>query len=65
MAASRTHSSAVDGRPRLRRGYFDSRFGQLHVHYAIPSGGGFDERTTLVCLHPDAGINQLPILRFR
>ena len=28
---------------RLRRAYFDSRYGQLHVHQAIPPGGGFDE----------------------
>lgn len=34
----------------LRRAYFDCRFGQLHVHQAIPPGGGFDERTTLLCL---------------
>jgi pimeloyl-ACP methyl ester carboxylesterase len=37
--------------PRLRRAYFESRYGQLHVHNAIPSGGGFDELTTLICLH--------------
>src|SRR3954469_16226470 len=37
--------------PRLRRAYFECRYGQLHVHNAIPSGGGFDELTTLVCLH--------------
>jgi len=37
--------------PRLRRAYFDCRYGQLHVHNAIPAGGGFDELTTLVCLH--------------
>lgn len=37
--------------PRLRRAYFESRYGQLHVHNAIPSGGGFDEQTTLICLH--------------
>jgi pimeloyl-ACP methyl ester carboxylesterase len=40
--------------PRLRRAYFECRHGQLHVHNAIPSGGGFDELTTLVCLHGDA-----------
>jgi pimeloyl-ACP methyl ester carboxylesterase len=34
----------------LRRAYFDCRFGQLHVHQAIPPGGGFDERTTLLCV---------------
>jgi len=37
--------------PRLRRAYFECRHGQLHVHNAIPAGGGFDERTTLICLH--------------
>lgn len=37
--------------PRLRRAYFECRFGQLHVHNAIPAGGGFDELTTLICLH--------------
>lgn len=37
--------------PRLRRAYFECRYGQLHLHNAIPSGGGFDELTTLVCLH--------------
>ena len=37
--------------PRLRRAYYDCRYGQLHVHNAIPAGGGFYELTTLVCLH--------------
>lgn len=36
----------------LRRMYVDCRYGQLHVHTAFPSNGGFDERTPLVCLHP-------------
>ena len=40
--------------PRLRRAYFECRHGQLHVHNAIPSGGGFDELTTLLCLHGDS-----------
>jgi pimeloyl-ACP methyl ester carboxylesterase len=34
----------------MRRAYFDCRYGQLHVHYAIPGGGGFDEATTLLCI---------------
>ena len=38
--------------PRVRRGYFECRYGQLHVHNAIPSGGGFEEGTPLLCLHP-------------
>lgn len=40
--------------PRLRRAYYDCRYGQLHVHNAIPAGGGFDELTTLVCVHDRA-----------
>jgi len=35
---------------RLRRTYFDCRFGQLHVYQAIPPGGGFDEATPLLCI---------------
>lgn len=38
--------------PRVRRGYFECRYGQLHVHNAIPAGGGFEEDTPLLCLHP-------------
>lgn len=38
--------------PRVRRGYFECRYGQLHVHNSIPSGGGFEEGTPLLCLHP-------------
>jgi pimeloyl-ACP methyl ester carboxylesterase len=41
--------------PRLRRAYFECRHGQLHVHNAIPVGGGFDELTTLICLHGNGG----------
>jgi len=37
--------------PRVRRGYFECRYGQLHVHNAIPPGGGFEEGTSLLCLH--------------
>jgi pimeloyl-ACP methyl ester carboxylesterase len=36
----------------LRRMYVDCRFGQLHVHTAFPSSGGFDELTPLVCVPP-------------
>lgn len=36
---------------RVRRGYFECRFGQLHVHNTMPPGGGFDEGTSLLCLH--------------
>jgi pimeloyl-ACP methyl ester carboxylesterase len=37
--------------PRLRRAYYECSFGQLHLHNAIPAGGGFNELTTVVCLH--------------
>jgi pimeloyl-ACP methyl ester carboxylesterase len=45
--------------PRLRRAYFECRYGQLHVHNAIPSGGGFDELTTLVCLHSSSSTGRV------
>jgi pimeloyl-ACP methyl ester carboxylesterase len=35
---------------RVRRAYFESRYGQLHVHHVMPSGGGFDEATTVLCI---------------
>jgi len=44
-------SRYVEAQPRVRRGYFESRYGQLHVHNAIPPGGGFEEGTPLLCLH--------------
>lgn len=37
--------------PRLRRAYYDCRYGQLHIHNAIPAGGGFDELTPVIALH--------------
>lgn len=37
--------------PRVRRGYFECRYGQLHLHNAIPPGGGFEEGTALLCVH--------------
>jgi len=46
-------TAASDADPaRVRRGYFECRYGQLHVHNAIPAGGGFEEGTPLLCLHP-------------
>jgi pimeloyl-ACP methyl ester carboxylesterase len=41
----------LESEPRVRRGYFECRYGQLHVHNAIPPGGGFEEGTSLLCLH--------------
>jgi pimeloyl-ACP methyl ester carboxylesterase len=40
---------------RVRRGYFECRFGQLHVHNAMPRGGGFEEGLPLLCLHGFTG----------
>jgi len=39
----------------VRRSYADCRFGQMHVATAYPSGGGFDEKTPLICLHQAGG----------
>ena len=46
---------SVGTEPRVRRGYFECRYGQLHVHNAIPPGGGFEEGTPLLCLHHTGG----------
>ncbi len=51
--------SLEPAQPRLRRAYFECRHGQLHVHNAIPSGGGFDELTTLVCLHSSSSTGRV------
>ncbi|MEO6079445.1 MAG: alpha/beta fold hydrolase [Steroidobacteraceae bacterium] len=37
--------------PRVHRAYYDCRYGQLHMHTAMPAGGGFDELTTVLCIH--------------
>jgi pyruvate dehydrogenase E2 component (dihydrolipoamide acetyltransferase) len=49
----------------LRRSYADCRYGQIHVWTAYPSGGGFDERTPILCLHHAGGSGRLfaPVLR--
>lgn len=52
MPKTTSSRPAGQARPRVRRGYFECRYGQLHVHNAIPSGGGFEEGTPLLCLHP-------------
>ena len=51
---ARSNPESVNPPPRLRRAYYDCRYGQLHLHNAIPSGGGFDELTSVICL-PGAG----------
>ncbi|HEY1889860.1 MAG TPA: alpha/beta fold hydrolase [Steroidobacteraceae bacterium] len=52
MPKAPTSRPAATSQPRVRRGYFDCRYGQLHVHNSIPSGGGFEEGIPLLCLHP-------------
>src|SRR3981189_3120814 len=48
---------------RVRRGYFECRHGQLHVHNSIPPGGGFEEATPLLCLHDWPGSGRV-VARF-
>jgi pimeloyl-ACP methyl ester carboxylesterase len=50
---------------RVRRGYFECRFGQLHVHNAMPPGGGFEEATALLCVHdfPGSGRSFAPFMQ--
>jgi pimeloyl-ACP methyl ester carboxylesterase len=49
----------------LRKMYVDCRFGQLHLHTAFPSSGGFDELTPLVFVPPLAKSGRLfrPLLQ--
>jgi len=46
---------AVEAPARVRRGYFECRYGQLHVHNAMPPGGGFEEGIPLLCIHDLTG----------
>ena len=46
---------AVQAPVRVRRGYFECRYGQLHVHNAMPPGGGFEEGMPLLCIHDLTG----------
>ncbi len=55
MSRTTPRPQRVDAEPRVRRGYFESRYGQLHVHNAMPAGGGFEEGTPLICLHGTQG----------
>src|SRR6476646_213054 len=55
MAKGTVTSRPTGAEPRVRRGYFECRYGQLHVHNAIPPGGGFEEGTPLLCLHHATG----------
>jgi pimeloyl-ACP methyl ester carboxylesterase len=64
MTKARRATAPIQMEPRLRRAYFDCRYGQLHMHYAIPGGGGFDEATTLLCIPgtPGSGRFFVPLL---
>jgi pimeloyl-ACP methyl ester carboxylesterase len=57
-------TAAAKPAPRLRRAYYECRYGQLHLHNAIPAGGGFDELTPVICLHGQGqtGRTFLPLL---
>jgi len=55
MSRTTPRPQPVEAEPRVRRGYFENRYGQLHVHNAIPPGGGFEEGTPLICLHGTQG----------
>jgi len=58
IRARRDVRVAAAAEPRMRRAYFECRYGQLHVHYAIPAGGGFDEATTLLCIPGTPGLGR-------
>jgi pimeloyl-ACP methyl ester carboxylesterase len=49
----------------LRKMYVDGRHGQLHLHTAFPSSGGFDELTPLLCAAPQGQTGKAfrPLLR--
>jgi pimeloyl-ACP methyl ester carboxylesterase len=59
MAKGSVSSRPLEAEPRVRRGYFECRYGQLHIHNAIPPGGGFEEGTPLICLHNIPGSGRL------
>jgi pimeloyl-ACP methyl ester carboxylesterase len=47
------------GPARVRRGYFECRFGQLHLHNSMPPGGGFEEGTALLCIQGASGTGRV------
>lgn len=55
MSRGNVTNRPVSTEPRVRRGYFECRYGQLHVHNAIPPGGGFEEGIPLLCIHHAGG----------
>jgi pimeloyl-ACP methyl ester carboxylesterase len=56
---SKDRDAGADGEVRVRRAYFECRYGQLNVRTAFPASGGFDERTTLLCLHSETGSSRV------
>jgi pimeloyl-ACP methyl ester carboxylesterase len=64
MPKQNVRPAPASGPIRVRRGYFECRYGQLHVHNAMPPGGGFEEATPLLCLHdlPGSGRSFVPFL---
>ena len=59
MPRTTTRQPPLDAEPRVRRGYFECRFGQLHVHHTMPAGGGFEEGIALLCVHDLPGSGRL------
>jgi pimeloyl-ACP methyl ester carboxylesterase len=55
MAKSRQTPPSLDAAARVRRGYFECRYGQLHLHNAMPAGGGFEEGMPLLCVQDFQG----------
>ncbi len=55
MIRARRATTPAPAETRVRRAYFDCRYGQLHMRYAIPGGGGFDEATPLLCVPGSPG----------
>jgi hypothetical protein len=56
---TKDQSPGAGAEVRVRRAYFECRFGQLNVRTAFPASGGFDERTTLLCLHPETSSSRV------
>lgn len=50
-----TKTSPSSEPARVRRGYFECRFGQLHLHHSMPPGGGFEEGTPILCIQDHEG----------
>ena len=64
MRSPRLAVKEPSAEPRVRRAYFECRYGQLHMHFAMPTGGGFDEGTPVLCIAgaPGSGRYFQPLL---